>query len=207
MAFVHAIGPIRHSYSQAGEDQLVEQFLGNQIPKDEIYVDVGANHPTQLSNTYRFFRRGYRGIVIEPNRLLLRMHRLVRSGDSRMAIGCGAIPSVLEFHYANSHVLSGFSTPRITSASILGGELMPVLPLDVVLQGVSNQPVFLLSIDVEGFDLEVARGAIDCLARTRAVIIEGQTTDIALMDFFRNQGFKMVAETDHNLVFARTDCR
>jgi len=81
------------------------------------------------------------------------------------------------------------------------------LPLDVVLQGVSNQPVFLLSIDVEGFDLEVARGAIDCLARTRAVIIEGQTTDIALMDFFRNQGFKMVAETDHNLVFARTDCR
>jgi FkbM family methyltransferase len=205
VAFMHFAAPVRLSYSQAGEDRLVEDILGDLAFRDQIYVDVGANHPTRLSNSYRFYRRGWRGVTIEPNRGLLLLHAWVRPADVRLAIGCGSVPDVLKFCHANSHVLSGFENPGSKATGILGGEWMPVLPLDVVLEGVGVQPIFLLSIDVEGFDLEVARGAVRSLARTRVVVIEGATEDAALMGFFREQGFEMVASTVHNLIFHKND--
>ena len=66
-AMVYAIRQ-RDSYSQHGEDKLVRQLLEKLNLKDLLYVDIGANHPIKISNTYLLYRNGMRGIVIEPNR-------------------------------------------------------------------------------------------------------------------------------------------
>jgi FkbM family methyltransferase len=49
--------------SQYDEDSVLEKFLpGN----EGIYVDIGASHPRQCSSTWRFYQRGWRGLLIEP---------------------------------------------------------------------------------------------------------------------------------------------
>lgn len=35
--------------------------------RDGFYVEIGGYDPKRLSNTYRFCKRGFRGVVIEPN--------------------------------------------------------------------------------------------------------------------------------------------
>ena len=56
-----------NSYSQYGEDILVEKILNQLNIDNPFYVDIGAHHPTYLSNTHYFYLKGCRGINIEPN--------------------------------------------------------------------------------------------------------------------------------------------
>jgi len=56
---------ICHSFSQKSEDILIDRNLG--FPKNGFYVDIGANDPSFLNNTKRFYDRGWSGINIEPN--------------------------------------------------------------------------------------------------------------------------------------------
>lgn len=59
-----------YSYSQAGEDVIIEylfRLLGISL-KDVTYLDLGANHPIELSNTYAFYEKNARGVLVEPNK-------------------------------------------------------------------------------------------------------------------------------------------
>lgn len=51
------------SYSQEGEDRLLDRYFGNRA--NGFFVDVGAHHPHRFSNTYLFYKRGWRGINID----------------------------------------------------------------------------------------------------------------------------------------------
>ena len=56
---------IQGSYSQHGEDLVIDNILGHKTRGS--FVDVGAYDPININNTYRFYKRGWRGINIEPN--------------------------------------------------------------------------------------------------------------------------------------------
>jgi hypothetical protein len=45
------------------EPELIHAFLGN---APGVFVEVGANDPVQLSQTYRLEQLGWSGILIEP---------------------------------------------------------------------------------------------------------------------------------------------
>lgn len=201
MATSHALLPIRNSYSQGQEDDFVEKMLSQSDLNDALYVDVGANHPSRLSNTYKFYRRGCSGVVIEPNQTLLTMHRTFRKRDVHFGFGCGEAFGLLEFVEARSHVLSGFHHSDLKTTEIKTLSLLPVVPLDAVMAFFPKE-LFLLSIDVEGFDLHVARGAEKTLNRTKIVIIEGDAANrAAIENFFSERGFRLETETKHNLIF------
>lgn len=50
------------SHSQAGQDRFVLELLGHSPGKA---LDIGANHPTQKSNTYALEQMGWRGLLVE----------------------------------------------------------------------------------------------------------------------------------------------
>lgn len=203
-AIWHSCTPCRRSYAQSGEDAIVLAELTRIGEMEGVYIDVGANHPTRLSNTYLFYRSGLRGIVIEPADPLLQLHRSFRPGDVQIKTACGDRPTVAPFLHAASHVLSGFATPRLKASPLLFKEYMPVLRLDDIVPGVTNEPIFLLSIDVEGYDMQVAQGACKTLTRSRFVIIEGSPDDQEMIKYFKTLGFAVFATTPHNVVFRRT---
>ena len=55
------------SYSQLGEDLIIE-FVFNGIGINKInYLDIGAHHPIEINNTYLFYLKGSYGVLIEPD--------------------------------------------------------------------------------------------------------------------------------------------
>lgn len=50
------------SHSQAGQDRFVWELLG---PEWGIFLDIGANHPTEISNTYALEQMGWNGALVE----------------------------------------------------------------------------------------------------------------------------------------------
>jgi hypothetical protein len=68
---------------------------------------------------------------------------------------------------------------------------------------IPDEEIAVLSIDVEGFDLQVVLGATETLKRTRFVVIEGSESDSELMAVFAKAGFNLIDKTKHNLIFEK----
>ena len=72
----------KRSYSQCAEDLIVKMFL--QIDgslKPGFYVDVGCHHPRRGSNTYGFYKSGWRGVLIDMEEDKVRAAKLARRRD------------------------------------------------------------------------------------------------------------------------------
>jgi FkbM family methyltransferase len=73
----------RHSYSQCAEDLIAEQYLLGSDLQDELkfYVDVGSHHPKRGSNTYRLYKKGWRGILVDMEEDKILSAKLARPRD------------------------------------------------------------------------------------------------------------------------------
>lgn len=200
VGFIHSISPTRRSYSQGGEDVIIEELIDKTKPSEAIFIDIGANHPSRLSNSYKLYRKGFSGIVIEPNRSLLQMHRVFRPRDLHLDFGCGSQFDLLEFQEAKSHVLSGFKNPDLKTADIKKVSFVPVIPLDQIAR-FFQKSICLLSIDVEGLDFEVLQGAEQTLSRVLYVIIEAEKNEKKIEAYMFKRNFTIRAKTKHNVVF------
>src|SRR5436309_1423360 len=76
----------RLSYSQFGEDIALVTLLRYYGIGRGFYLDVGAYHPVQLSNTYALYQQGWAGITVEPNPGSTNVFRVVRPRDVHLAL-------------------------------------------------------------------------------------------------------------------------
>src|SRR6185295_17561151 len=100
------------SYSQTGEDRIIELFLLAKGITDFTYLDIGANHPTLYSNTYQFYEKGHQGVCIEPDPYLFRKLSRMRGRDKCLNVGItrGAkLNEMAELHIMSNPGLNTFS--------------------------------------------------------------------------------------------------
>ena len=197
---------VKPSYSQHGEDQELLAYTqsGGFDLDGAIYVDVGANHPTDISNTYLLYRAGFHGVAVEPNRELCRLFEKFRPRDTVLNLGCSDRSGVFRFNVSNTPVLSSF-VENWRDADIYASYYVPVLRLDDALRQIECSYVFLLSIDVEGLNEEVLRGAAETLARTLLVCIEwDEENDIKTFGDILGPGFTYLKSIGCNALFENT---
>jgi hypothetical protein len=60
----------RKTYAQCGEDVIISFVLENIRIVNPYYVDIGAHHPWNISNTALFYNKGNDGILVEADPLL-----------------------------------------------------------------------------------------------------------------------------------------
>src|SRR4051794_20737520 len=95
------------SYSQVGEDLQIAFFLGN---SDNVhYIDVGCLWPEKHSNSYYFYRRGGRGLCVDPNPTVADEYRDKRPRDIFVNCGVGSEPAKLTYHMHANPVFNTFS--------------------------------------------------------------------------------------------------
>ena len=77
----------KKSYSQCGEDIIVDYIFNLRGITYPTYIDIGANDPYYLSNTALFYDKGCRGINIEPNPAMVESFGKSRPADINLNIG------------------------------------------------------------------------------------------------------------------------
>lgn len=160
---IHMDGYVHKSFSQEGEDLLVHRIFGDKATG--FYVDVGAHHPVRFSNTYYFYKRGWRGINIEPNLTGIRLFKRYRPRDINLALGISNEPGELIYWMFDEPALNSFdkelTEKRLaeTEYRLIGTKQIKVVRLESVLAEYVQPDVQIdfMTIDAEGHDLSVLR--------------------------------------------------
>lgn len=176
----------KKSYSQSGEDTIIAyifKYLGIDINKIK-YLDLGANHAKELSNTNYFYENGAQGVLVEANPSLIPELHFYRHND----IILNKLVSSSGDEEMDFYVLSGdgLSTPDKEQAEETC-RINPTINIEKVVKVTSitvndifekyfggSTPDF-ISIDVEGYDLEILK-SID-LDNYRPLVIVAETIE------------------------------
>lgn len=191
-------------YSQFGEDAYLDHvFLGQ---SSGFYVDIGAFHPFNMSNTCVFYNKGWRGINIEPNPISFRafpVHRprdinlnvAVSSEDSEVRFNCSeALSGIVDDTYRH-HQARGSRTECRVRTMTLGAILREWLPKRVAID--------FMSIDCEGHEAEALRGNDWKAFRPRIVIVEDLEPGVGVIDgIMGSHGYGLRQQLGLSKVFA-----
>lgn len=206
LAYFAQISSIKKSYSQNEEDNIAIEVL-SQLGNGEniFYIDIGANHPSRLSNTYKMYRYGHYGITIEPNNELINLHRITRPRDIQLNVGCGSENKIASFFLSKTPVLSSFLKGEVDE--LWKTEYLPIFKLDSICENLNISKVDFLSIDVEGFDLEVLKGAKKILKNICLVCVEANSDNIAnaIHDFLLENNFRLHKKIKWNYFYVNND--
>jgi FkbM family methyltransferase len=196
----------RGSYAQNGEDIVIDRILNR---KDKVsYVDVGANEACRFSNTMRFYKRGGRGINIEPNSDLFDRLKKMRSRDINLHMGVSDRKGTLTFYRFFPHTVSTFSALQAEEYKrqgfrFIGDERVEVDTLSQVIERYfeGKTPDF-FSIDTEGFNMEVLRGN-DWGRYSPTVICIENSEDGKDREFLLSRGYEMVCDNGINSIYRK----
>lgn len=194
------------SYSQYSEDLIVDVLLGCSL--DGCYIDIGANDPELLSNTHRFYMRGWRGINIEPEPNLFQKLSEGRPLDVNLNVGVGAEISILKFYRLEPSTLLSFDPAvarhnlRSIGAKALGEVILPVVTITSILdEHLNNRDIDFMSIDVEGSELEVLRGNDWQRYRPRLILIEINHRGKEIQSYLNTHGYRLIWSNSTNGIF------
>lgn len=163
------VGTVQASLADVHDDLLGHVSFDTAHP---VVVDVGANMG-QFTTAIKAFWPSASVLAFEPDpvvhaRLADSARRL--GGVDTVAIALGSEPATLPLH---RHALSAMSTLRpglIETYDASDTVLVPVARLDDVTADLPA--VQLLKVDVEGFEVEVLKGAPNLLRRTSLLLVE-----------------------------------
>lgn len=208
-------------FAQAGEDKALK-LLFTAMGKNKIsYLEIGTNNPIDINNTYLFYLGGSRGVCIEPNPMLIKKIRKYRPDDICLNVGIAEEEGEMDFYiFDQSDSEKGLSTfsqkeaqhvQNTTHIKIAEIKKIPVTTVKTVLDKYfPGKAPDLVSIDVEGLDLEILKSFDFNSCRPIAICVE--TVNFTLdhkkiknqdiISYMESQGYFVYADTGINSIFA-----
>lgn len=203
------------SYAIQGEDLILRELF--EYAKSGFYVDVGAHHPFRFSNTYLFYKVGWRGLNIDAMPNSMKLFNRFRPRDINIECGVafnGGGGSMIYYSF-NEPALNGFSPILKTKYDnhplyhLIDEISVPVRSLESILDEYLPQETYIdfLSVDVEGLDLEVLKSNNWDKYRPKVVVIECWDSDLKnikytdIYTFLTAHNYKLFAKTIYTLFF------
>jgi len=199
-------------YSQTGEDQLLRKYLPE---ANGSFVDVGAGQPVRGSNTYYFYKRGWSGTLIDPVRFNLRLAKLFRRRDKfiQNIVSSKNTPlKFYEFYPAEYSTIEKNVAESLVNRGIKLKSEIDLKPITLAALNLSCEPTdaTLLSVDVEGHDLEVLQSNNWSGFKPRVICVEDNIQGIEqsgtkISNYLVAYGYKFVESTDISSIYVQSD--
>ena len=206
----------RISYAFTAEDRLIEGLLKPKITEEGFYVEVGCNHPTFISNSFLFYRRGWRGICIDANTKLIAKYKYLRPRDKAIRAFVSNKQGEVNFIELNNDVLSSANSNYIKEMlleeeqSIVSEQKIHTQTLTEILDACNCPKKFdFLSVDVEEEDYYVLLSLDFSKYQPRLVLVEDESFDMEhpesnlIYSYMKANGYTLVGYILTNLYFMK----
>ena len=205
------LGQPKKTYSGEGEDLILEKLLHTK--KNGFYVDVGCYHPKVGSNTYKFFKKGWKGINIDPAPHTIKKFNDFRKKDINLNCGISKDGRELCYYMFEESAINSFSETfykeRVASGEkFLGTKKIPTTTLKAVFdEHLNGQTIDFLDIDAEGFDIEVLESNDWTKYKPLIILVEDQNmsinslTELASYQLLIPLGYGLIAKTYSTAIY------
>lgn len=170
-------------YSQHGEDALLDLIFKDQ--KEGFFVEIGCIDGRRFSNTLAFEERGWKGLCVEAHSGYIDMLRKNRPNSIVCHCAAGEVDEETVF-YANARgslstldkakeeqfqrnygsYFSGFEEQRVKKAR-----------LSTLLDSNHVSDIDILSLDIEGYEVEAMKGLDLSRHRPKVMVIESDSKE------------------------------
>ena len=210
-------GHARKAYSQEGEDLVLKRIFGRK--RNGFYVDVGAHHPQRFSNTYFFYKQGWRGINIDAMPGSMKEFDRTRPEDINIEQPIADIKTVLTYYAFNEPALNTFFKELAEERDGKNGfhiaftKDIETTTLEAILDQhlPTGKTIDFLSIDVEGLDFNILKSNNWEKYKPEVVLVEiadkglREILDSEIVRYLESLGYEAFSKTVNTVVFKRKD--
>ena len=203
------------TYSQCGEDAVIASLFSRE-EEPQYYLDLGCYHPMKWSNTYLFYRRGWRGVCVDASNLYAKDWQKFRPQDNHImaAVVPTANHRVIEFNQETGSAATSFvKTEQLANYN---SDANPANMASVAITELANwwtfsTPPEIISSDLEGLDEAVWMSFPFGSFRPRVIIIEVHNffQDLEkhspLRERLEKFNYKLYAITGPSIIYLRSD--
>lgn len=200
------------NYSQNQEQQAILDYFGGALG---TFLDIGAYHPTDLSNTRALYEHGWRGVFIEPNPAQLPLFEAAYGSDEKIQtfpLCIGLKNEEIDFLVSSGGNIpwgDAVSTtePGWTAVWEKAGVKFESIKRDMVtIPELLTRPKFkkfdFVSIDTEGNVLDILLQINPQELGTKLICAEWNRKDFAQFDqYFRRWGMTERYRSAENLIY------
>jgi hypothetical protein len=201
------------SYSQEGEDMILRRFFEGKL--NGFYVDVGAHHPIRFSNTYIFYKMGWRGINIDAAPGSMKLFNKIRKRDLNLEEAILNSSEDVAYYVFDEPALNTFcenlaeKRHNKNNCKVVGTVNMRPKKLFELLdeQLLPDCQIDFLNVDVEGLDLEVLMSNNWDKYRPKIVLVEQITTSLDELNrdkialFMKRKGYLPYSKTVNTVFY------
>jgi FkbM family methyltransferase len=190
---------VRTTTAPRGREQaLVRDFFDG--ARSGFFVEVGANRPQQESQSWHLEQLGWTGVLVEPQPDLAAELWCVRSAKV-FAVACSSPANAgrrMRLYVAGA--LSSLDRDRMAPGAQPESVIeVPVRTLDdILIEARAPEGLDLLSIDVEGHELEVLSGFDIARWRPRLILLEDHVGSLDKHRFLKSGGYRLIRRFENN---------
>jgi FkbM family methyltransferase len=190
----------KKSYSQYAEDLIIQSYFSRKL-KNGRYVDVGCHHPRRGSNTYGLYRKGWSGILIDLEKTKVLANQLSRRRDKVILAAVSDTEEWMEIFSDKSY---STNTTIKKNTNITNGQSIGEIKTQTLTNILNNQnfnkKFELLSIDVEGVDLQVLKGLDLKCYQPQIICIENWNSKDGISAILSSETHQYLSERSYKLV-------
>ena len=202
-------------FGQEAEDL----FVGRLFPEDHIgfYLDIGAYHPVRFSNTYNLYKRGWRGINVEPFREGIEQFKRYRPDDVNVQTLINLTGEESVYYMFEEPALNTLDQNRKahleenTNYRAIGEETIPAMTIMALAEAyiAPEQTVDVMNLDIENMEHDVLSTINFDRLKPRVILVENrffETEEKQRLDsILLPQGYENIISTTKTRVYAQSD--
>jgi FkbM family methyltransferase len=209
-------------YAEFETDKIIRETYFPDLTFKGTIVEVGGATPEFLSMSKHFKDNGWRAVVIEPNPKFVEEHKTVNNEVYQYACSdenkfgeftiveqqVNAYGGVVTDHsFSSIAIKESYLTKTNLSLSDLKTKKIQVeiRRLDSILQDLNIDTVDILSIDVEGWELDVMLGLDTEKINCKLIVVENFLNDIEYNNYFEKIGYVLKQEINYNQIYVKKD--
>ncbi len=203
---------LNSSFSQCGEDRVIRFIALLCGIKISSFIDIGANHPIEGSNTYLFYLDGAVGVCVEPIPSIAEMLSKERPRDNVLQVAIAGEAGSRDFFVIEPSTLSTFDVAakdralKTPNALLKDTIRVSVMSVNQLFEQFGTPD--LLCVDIEGGDIELLKGWDVARYRPPIVCVEdieychekSEKKQLGVTDYLEKNGYMKFADTYINTI-------
>ena len=200
-------------YGEEKIDKAIREKFFPDFDYKGIMVEVGAGPTTYFSMSKHFRDNGWRCILVEPNPKFVEFHKSL--GHEIYPYACSSENKDATFTIVSTPTWHEYQTDGCSISAIevsnqslphMGSaEKIPVklIKLDTLLEDLKIEKIDYLSIDVEGWEIDVMKGFSPEKYSPKIIVLENIGHSSKYSDYMNSIGFILDSSYSHNQIYIK----